>query len=93
MFPFPLHVPSAEVRATARCALPEIVGATVLTGPSPATVAVALLAWLALPSGLVAVTSTRTVAPTSAIASAYVAPVAPSMFCQLAPWSRERCHW
>jgi hypothetical protein len=42
----------------------------VLTGPSPATVAVAMLAWLALPSGFVAVTSRRSAAPTSAVVSA-----------------------
>ena len=45
VLPLPLHVPGVEVRATVRCAVPEIVGATVLTGPAPATVAVALLAW------------------------------------------------
>ena len=65
----PVAAPRARRRrsaSTARCAVPEIAGATVLTGPAPATVAVGLLAWLALPSGLVAVTSTRMVAPTSA---------------------------
>ena len=62
-----------------------------LTGPSPMTAADGSLAWLALPSGLVVVTSTRTIAPTSATTRAYVAPVAPAIVSHVAPWSRERC--
>ena len=59
-----------EVRAEVRFAVPVIVGATVLAGPAPVTVELALLTAVALRSGLVAVTDTRTVAPTSAVTSA-----------------------
>src|SRR3954465_7175131 len=90
--PFPVQVPGVEVSAAVRCAAPEIVGAIVFTGPSPATAAVAVLAWLALPSGVVVVTSRRTVAPTSPTVSAYVALVAPAICFHVLP-SVERCHW
>ena len=54
--------------------------------------AVAALARLLTPSGLVAVTSTRSVAPTSAVVGSNEALVAPPMFDQVVP-SVERCHW
>ena len=82
MLSFPLHVPDVAVSVSARRAVPDTTGETVLTGPAAVTVAVGLLVWLALPSALVAVTSTRTVAPTSATVSTYVAPVAPAMLTQ-----------
>jgi hypothetical protein len=67
-------------------------GKAVLTGGAAATVAVGALARLLVPSGLVAVTYTRRVAPTSAVASAYDGPVAPAMSTQVVPLL-ERCHW
>ena len=61
----PLQVPAVPVRVWPRCAVPVTAGLTVLTGGALGIVAVAVLAAVAIPSGLVAVTSTRTVAPTS----------------------------
>ena len=45
------------------------------------------------PAAFVAVTTTRTVAPTSAAVSAYVALVAPAMSVQVAPVASQRRHW
>ena len=66
MFPTPLQVPCEALSVVVRSAAPVTVGRPVLTGGAALTVVVAALARLLLPSGLVAVTTTRTVAPTSA---------------------------
>jgi hypothetical protein len=63
-----------------------------LAGSEAWTVAVAALARALKPSGLVAVTCTRTVAPTSAVVSSKAALVAPGMVVHVVPLS-ERCHW
>ncbi len=65
----PLQVPCVEVSTTDRCAVPEIVGAVVLTGGVAVTVAVGLLDAVAVPSAFVAITSRRTASPSSATAS------------------------
>ena len=75
----------------ARSVAPVMNGTLVLTGGAAFTVAVGALARFPLPSGFVAVTSTRSVAPTSAVTSSYVAPVAPAMFTHAPPV--KRCHW
>ena len=55
----PLQVPGAPVSVEARCAVPVSVGRTVFTGGALVTLAVAVLAAAAVPSGLVTVTSRR----------------------------------
>ena len=56
--------------------LPLIAGGVVFTGGAAATVALPALAELIEPSGLVAVMTERTLAPSSATPSVYVEPVA-----------------
>ena len=85
--PIPPQVPGVPYSVVPRWALPVTVGRTVLTGGAAGIVAVGWLAAVAVPSGLVPVTSTRTAAPTSAAASVYVPPVAPAMS------TPSRCHW
>ena len=65
----PVQVPAPAVSVAPRWALPVIAGLTVFTGGALGIVTVAVLAAVAVPSGLVAVTSRRTVAPTSATVS------------------------
>ena len=91
--PKPLQVPATAVRVEPRRTAPLIAGAIVLAGPSLTTTAVGRLVSVALPSGLEAVTRRRTIAPTSALTSAYVVWSAPEMFCHVVPLSLERCHW
>ena len=67
--PLPLHTPGVEVRLLPRRAMPLVVGATVLAGGDPATVAVGALAAETVPSGLDAVTRTRMAAPSSPMPS------------------------
>ena len=62
----PLHAPALALRVWLRCAAPLIWGSIVLAGGELATVAVAVLAALTVPSALVAVTRRRTVEPSSA---------------------------
>ena len=57
--PLPLQVPWPAVRVEARWAVPVIVGLTVLAGGALTALAVAVLVAVALPSGLVTVTSSR----------------------------------
>ena len=80
----PAHVPGVPVSVDPRCALPVTTGRTVLTGAALGTVAVAVLAAVSVPSGLAAVTTTRTVAPTSSAVRVYVGPVASGMFVRVA---------
>ena len=56
-------------------------------------VGTALLVKKIVPAALVAVTTTRSVRPTSALLTAYVEPVAPETAAQLAPLVLHRCHW
>ena len=65
--PIPVQVPGAEVSIVARTAAPATVGAAVLAGAALGIVAVGALATAATPSPLVAVTSTRTALPSSAV--------------------------
>ena len=64
--PIPLQVPEVPLSTTPRRAVPVIVGRPVLTGSAVGTVADAALLAASVPSGLVAVTSRRTIEPTSA---------------------------
>ena len=57
----------------------------------PRTTAVGTDVEAALPSALVAVTTTRMVEPTSGSVSPYVRSVAPATAVQLAPFSLQRC--
>src|SRR4051794_24263148 len=89
----PVQMPLPAVRVWPSCALPLIVGSTVLTGGAAATVPLCALVALALPPTLAPVTTTRTVLPTSAPTRAYVDPVAPAMSTQFAPALSQRRHW
>ena len=79
MLPVPIHAPSPAVSVEARWTVPVIVGRTVLTGGALDTSVVAALAAVAIPSGLVTVTRSRSCAPTSSVVSVYDMPVAPGM--------------
>ena len=57
----PVHVPFAAVSVCSSCAVPEIVGSTVLTGGAAATTAVWADVAEELPAAFVPVTTTRTV--------------------------------
>ena len=65
MLPVPIHAPSPAVSVEARCTVPMIVGRTVLTGGALRTFAVAVLVAVAIPSGLLTVTSSRRYEPAS----------------------------
>ena len=65
VLPMPLHVPVFPVSVDPRRAVPLTAGRTVLTGRALGTAIVALLAAATVPSGFVAVTTTRIAAPTS----------------------------
>src|SRR5919201_6343433 len=75
----PDQVPGSAESVSPWRAVPATVGAVTLDGGSAATTAVASEVALVLPAALEAVTDTRTVPPTSAARSAYVAPVSPAM--------------
>ncbi len=66
MLPTPPHVPWLALSVAVRCAVPVSAGAAVFTGGALVTVWLATLATLADPSALVAATSTRSCAPSSA---------------------------
>jgi hypothetical protein len=76
------------------CAVPDTVGTPVFEGADAAAVIVAVCAELAEvePPAFVAVTTERTVSPTSAACNVYVVDVAPLMFEQLEE-DVQRCHW
>ena len=69
--------------------MPEIVGGTVLTGGVGATTPLAAEVADAEPPAFVAVTTERSVWPTSAATSVYVLDVAPAMSAQFAPPRRS----
>src|SRR5919202_7117872 len=91
----PLQLPGSAVSVCPSCAVPEIVGAAVLAGAAGAAVTTAVWAEPALlePTELVAVTVTRSVEPTSMLATGYVCCVAEAMLLQLAPALSQRRHW
>ena len=67
--PMPLQVPVVPVSVRPRWAVPLTVGGVWLSGPAASTGVVGSEASTIVASGLVAVTSTRTVASTSATVS------------------------
>src|SRR3954469_21751871 len=62
-------------------------------GPGCATTAVCADVAELEPSGLVAVTVTRSDFPASADCSLYVCAVAPVIAAHALPWASQRCHW
>jgi hypothetical protein len=91
----PDHDPGEAVRACPCWAVPLIVGADVLLGTvgGPGTTAVTAESAEPEPPALAAVTTDRSVSPTSELWTAYVFAVAPLMFEQLAPEVLQSCHW
>src|SRR5690349_23508606 len=87
VFPAPAQLPALLVSTPERATVPAGLGTELLTGGDLATESVGSEYAIWLPSTLVAVTLTRTVAPSSAPWRVYVAAVAPVMFTAL------RCHW
>src|SRR5437868_3075328 len=81
----PVQVPLAAVSALPSWAVPLRLGATVLTGGLARMTALAGEAAWALPSPLVAVTTTRTCFPAEPAGGVYVVPVAPLMSAQVDP--------
>jgi hypothetical protein len=80
------------------CAVPLIVGRDVFTGAAmvgvePETTADAALVAVLDPPALVAVTTVRSVLPTSADVSANEPVVAPAIGVQALPLLSQRCHW
>ena len=65
----PVQVPAVAVSVDPRCAVPLSVGRTVFTGAALGIVAVGMLVAVTVASGFDAVTSRRTLAPTSATVS------------------------
>ncbi len=89
----PTQVPLADVRVCPSLAVPVIAGSTVFTGGPVVITAVAALVALAAPAEFVAVTTTRMVLPTFALATRYVADVAPLIAAHDAPLELHCCHW
>jgi hypothetical protein len=89
----PVQVPVVAVSVCPSCAVPEIVGNEVFAGATPVTTAVALDVAGVEPAAFAAVTTTRSVEPTSAGPTAYVAEVWPETFVQFAPVLSQRRHW
>ena len=89
----PDHEPGDAVRVCPTCAVPLIVGGAVFAGADGAacTTVVSALDADAEPTEFAAVTTTRSVAPTSACTGAYDWPVAPEISEQLPP--EQRRHW
>src|SRR3954454_23002604 len=75
----PVHVPGAAVRLDPSCAVPVIVGATVLAGGDGAAAIGVVASDVAElePATFEAVTTARIRAPASAEVAVYVGPVAP----------------
>ena len=89
----PVQVPVVAERVCPSRAVPEITGATVLTGAVGATTAVTAENADALPPPFVPVTRERSVPPTSAATAVYVEAVASGMSVHEAPAALQRCHW
>ena len=83
----PDHAPGVAVSVCPACADPAIVGSEVLLGATGAACTTAVCIELAelVPAEFEAVTTTRTVAPTSAAVNVYVCAAAGTMSTQLAP--------
>jgi hypothetical protein len=89
-----LHVPFDTASSSPTCADPETAGLTELVGPFfESTTSVGSDVAVPLPSAFVAVTSTRMVRETSAVASVYVSFVAPLMSPHAVPSVAQRLHW
>jgi len=87
-------VPGFAVSVWPACAVPLIVGGEVFDGGVgfAATTPVAAEAAEAEPALFDAVTTVRSVEPTSVLVTAYVLPVAPAMSAQLLPVLSQRRH-
>jgi hypothetical protein len=88
----PVQVPRSVVSVCPSRTTPETLGAVVLAGATAATVAVWMLADAVGPAPLVAVTTARSVDPTSAPVGVYVVAVAPARSAQFAPAASQRRH-
>ena len=88
----PDQEPGAPVRVSPTVTAPVIVGPTVFAGGAGATVEVGDDVATDEPSVFDAVTTTRTVEPTSLFASAYVLTAAPEMLLQLPPEVLQSSH-
>ena len=89
----PVQVPWSAASVLPSRAVPVIVGGVLSAGATAAIAPLAADAAEALPAAFVAVTSTRTVAPTSAAVRSRVCAVEPAMSEQFAPPASQRCHW
>ena len=90
----PVQAPVDAVSVCPSVAVPEIVGGAVFAGgAAAATWAVCADSAVLEPAALVAVTSTRTVVPTSAEPSVYVDAVAPPMSLHDEPPASQLRHW
>ena len=89
----PLHVPVEVVSVAPSTAEPEMSGSAVFTGAVCAVTTAVWADWaLVAPSGFVAVSSTRSVEPTSPGATTWVCPVSPAIAAQPAPTASQRSH-
>ena len=90
----PLQLPVVAVSAWPCCAVPEIVGSDVFVGEAAAAVTTAVCAEVAVaePVEFDAVTTIRTVLPTSAAATVCVCAVSPTMSTQPPPAESQRRH-
>ncbi len=88
----PVQVPVAAVSTWPSRAVPEIDGSTVFTGGAGATTAEAAEVADVEPAPFVAVTTTRSVPPTSARTGVWPGAVAPGMSAQPEPPLSQRRH-
>src|SRR4051812_19021157 len=87
------HVPGSAVSVSPTTGLPEIVGFDVLRGAAfPEITSLGFEFAVDAPSGLCAVTCTRTVLPTSASVARYVLAVWLAMSPHESPSRLQRCH-
>jgi hypothetical protein len=89
----PAQVPGDAVTSSPTRAAPLIAGGSVLRGAVAAIGPVAADTAVTLLAPFEAVTSTRTVWPTSASPTASVRSVAPSIGVHSRPSASQRCHW
>src|SRR4051794_4014598 len=88
----PVQSPSTAVSSSPSTTWPVIDGGVTLTGGFGCTTPVCAVVTLVVPPPLVALTTTRSVAPTSAVVATYVREAAPSMSLHLAPVASQRRH-